>query len=101
MAHTVFTSANLLDGDNAARPGMNVAVEGNRIVEVTDREIPARPDDVVLDLAAKTLMPSLGTGHLHAEFHHIEMATLELIYGGAERPAGVEVDQKQRLVAFQ
>ena len=36
-----------------------------------------------------TLLPGLGTGHLHAEFHHIEMATLEQIFGGAERPAGV------------
>ena len=36
-----------------------------------------------------TILPGLGTAHLHAEFHHIEMATLNQIYGGAERPAGV------------
>ena len=49
------------------------------------------PGDRRVDLAGTgmTLLPGLGTGHLHAEFHHIEMATLEQIFGGAERPAGV------------
>lgn len=89
MARTVFTRANVLDGDNPARPGMTVVVEGHRIVSVGESTVPAAPDDTVIDLGGRTLMPSLGTGHFHAEFHHIEMSTLDVIFGGAERPAGV------------
>ena len=89
MARTVFTNANVLDGDDPARPGMTVVVEGERITEVRASVVEARPGDRVIDLAGATLMPALGTGHLHAEFQHIDMSRLNVVYGGAERPAGV------------
>jgi imidazolonepropionase-like amidohydrolase len=89
MARTVFTNANLLDGANPAKVGMSVVVDGDRITTVTASPVEPAPGDDVIDLGGMTLMPGMGTGHLHAEFHHIEMATLNQIYGGAERPAGV------------
>jgi imidazolonepropionase-like amidohydrolase len=89
MTRKVFTNVNLLDGANPAKPGMQVVVEGHRITSVDATRTEARPDDRIIDLAGKTMLPGLGTGHLHAEFHHIEMATLNQIYGGAERPVGV------------
>jgi imidazolonepropionase-like amidohydrolase len=90
MTRTVFTGANVLDGDLPARAGATVIVNGNRIESVSDDGAETlRPDDVVFELAGKTLMPALGTGHFHAEFLHIDMRTLDIVYGGAERPAGV------------
>jgi imidazolonepropionase-like amidohydrolase len=88
MAKTVFANANVLDGEHPAQPDTTVVVEGRRIVSV-GRQFDPRPDDLVFDLRGKTLMPGLGTGHLHAEFRHIEMGLLTHVYGGAERPAGV------------
>jgi imidazolonepropionase-like amidohydrolase len=89
MTRTVFTNANVLDGASPALPGQQVVVEGNRITSVGEAGGDVRPDDRLVDLAGMTILPGMGTGHLHAEFHHIEMATLNQIYGGAERPAGV------------
>ena len=89
MTRTVFARGKVLDGANPIRSDVQVVVEGNRIVSVDAGEAEARPDDRVMDVAGMTILPGLGTGHLHAEFQHIEMATLNQIYGGAERPAGV------------
>ncbi|HEV3327848.1 MAG TPA: amidohydrolase family protein [Acidimicrobiales bacterium] len=88
MARTVFMHANVLDGEHRAKPDCTVVVDGSRIAAVGKR-VEARPDDVVYDLTGSTLLPGLGTGHLHAEFHHIDMALLEHVFGGAERPSGV------------
>jgi imidazolonepropionase-like amidohydrolase len=89
MTRTVFTNANVLDGASQGQPGQRVVVEGNRITSVGEPGGDVRPDDRVVDLTGMTVLPGMGTGHLHAEFQHIEMATLNQIYGGAERPAGV------------
>jgi imidazolonepropionase-like amidohydrolase len=89
MPRIVFTNVNLLDGDNPAQPGMSVAVQGNRITEVSAVPIVAGAEDTVHDLSGYTMMPAMGTGHFHAEFHHIDMALLQHVYGGVERPAGV------------
>jgi imidazolonepropionase-like amidohydrolase len=88
MARIVFANANVLDGDHPGQPDISVVVDGNRIAQVGGRVEP-RPDDVVYDLRGLTILPGLGTGHLHAEFHHLEMALLTHVYGGAERPTGV------------
>ena len=89
MARTVFTHANVLDGEHAgtARHDRRRGGQPHRLGRpaASSRE----PDDVVYDLRGKTLMPGLGTGHLHAEFHHIDMGLLTHVYDGAERPAGV------------
>jgi imidazolonepropionase-like amidohydrolase len=89
MARTLFTHANLLDGDRAAQLEMTVVVEGTRITRVSTGPVAALPGDVVYDLRGYTLIPGLGTGHLHAEFHHMDLALLSHVYNGAERPAGV------------
>ena len=89
MARTIFKDATMLDGDNPAQPGTTVVVEGNRITEVSTRPVAVQPDDAVYDLRGHTIMPGLGMGHFHAEFHHMEMNLLPHVYNGAERPAGV------------
>jgi len=69
MGRCIFTGANLLDGDRAARPDATVVVEGEHISRVIDG--PAkdlRPDDRVIDLAGRTLMPGLVLCHFHGSF---------------------------------
>ena len=89
MARTIFKDANVLDGDRPAQPGTTVVVEGNRIAEVSTQPVAVQPDDVVHDLRGYTIMPGLGMGHFHAEFHHMDMNLLPHVYNGAERPTGV------------
>jgi imidazolonepropionase-like amidohydrolase len=89
MARTVFTNVNLLDGDSPAQPGMTVAVDGNRVEQVSAQPVDPLPGDMLYDLAGNSMLPGLGSGHVHAEFHHMDLGLLEQVYGGAERPAGV------------
>lgn len=89
MARTIFRDASMLDGDRPAQPGTTVVVEGNRVVEVSNGFVAALPGDAVYDLRGYTIMPGLGMGHFHAEFHHMDMNLLPHVYNGAERPAGV------------
>ena len=89
MPRTLFKDANVLDGDRPAQPGTTVVVDGNRIVEVSTQPVGVQPDDIVHDLRGYTIMPGLGMGHFHAEFHHMDMQLLKHVYNGAERPTGV------------
>jgi imidazolonepropionase-like amidohydrolase len=69
MNRIVFRNANLLDGDNPARPNTSVAIEGERICEVGDAAaVPGRPDDREVDLAGRTLMPGMFSCHFHVAF---------------------------------
>ncbi|MEZ5667182.1 MAG: amidohydrolase family protein [Alphaproteobacteria bacterium] len=66
MTTILFKNAALFDGTTPhLRPGCHVAVEGDRIVEVSDTPI-ATPVDRTVDLAGKTLMPGLIDAHFHA-----------------------------------
>ncbi len=83
MARIVFQDANLLDGDTAARPRMNVVVEGDRITSVSGAPVAPRPDDRVVHLAGKTLMPGLVSGHFHSSYDNITIQPEPL---GVEKP---------------
>jgi imidazolonepropionase-like amidohydrolase len=83
MARTIYINANLLDGENPARPGSSVAVEGSRIVAVGDGGLQGGEGDVVVDLGGRTLMPGMVTGHFHPAFHNIG---LERGLPGIEKP---------------
>ncbi|MGQ0803933.1 MAG: amidohydrolase family protein, partial [Actinomycetota bacterium] len=71
MGRLIFTGANLLDGEHPARPGTTVVVEGNRITSVGEGDVAAGPDDRVLDLAGRTLMPGMVTCHFHATYDEL------------------------------
>jgi imidazolonepropionase-like amidohydrolase len=66
MVRTCFANANLLDGESPAQAGVSVVVEGGRIVAVG--QLTAAPDDTVVDLAGRTLMPGMVSGHFHASY---------------------------------
>lgn len=91
-ARTVFVGANLLDPDLVARPGSTLVVEGNRITSVVagspGAPAPAPeagPDDRVVDLAGRTLMPGMITCHFHATYH--ELGAKPAPFGLDEPPA--------------
>jgi imidazolonepropionase-like amidohydrolase len=86
MSRILFTGANLLDGNSPARPGVTVVVDGERITAVGDKlgEKPG-PEDRVIDLAGKTLMPGLISCHYHSSYDNITIQPEPL---GVEKPAG-------------
>ncbi len=86
MARIFFKGANLLDGASPARSGMSVALDGERIAAVgKDGELRPEPDDRVVDLAGKTLMPGLISCHFHSSYNNITIQPEPL---GVEQPAG-------------
>ena len=78
MARLVLTNANLLDGEHAARPGASVAIDGDHI-DAVDGGV--RPDDRVVDLGGKTLMPGMVTCHFHSTYDDL---------GSRPEPYGLE-----------
>lgn len=91
----VFTGANVLDGEHAARPGCTVTVEGGRIAGVSESPADdpgagapggtAGPADRLVDLAGKTLMPGMASCHFHATYH--ELGSKPAPFGLEEPPA--------------
>ena len=88
MSRIVFQHANLLPGDAPPRPDTTVVVEGERITAVEFGKGgggKTRPDDRVVDLAGKTLMPGLISCHFHSSYDNITIQPEPL---GVEKPAG-------------
>ena len=81
MNRTVFTNANLLDGEHPAKPEATVVVEGNKITRVTTGAVESAPGDRRIDLSGRTLMPGMTSGHFHTTYHDV---------GGNQLPFGLE-----------
>jgi imidazolonepropionase-like amidohydrolase len=77
MGQVLFRDCSLLDvAAGEARPGHHVLVEGDRIAEVSDREISAR-EALRFDLRGRTLMPGLIDAHVHAAITTLDLAAME------------------------
>ena len=68
MGRIVFQNANLVDGRNPARAGMQIVVEDRRITRVTEGPVETEPADRVIPLEGRTLMPGMVQGHFHSHF---------------------------------
>ncbi|WP_347269955.1 metal-dependent hydrolase family protein [Rhizorhabdus histidinilytica] len=77
MTFFVFDNARVFDGLNGeCAEGMSVAVEGDRIREVSDR--PVRLADAPrIDLAGRTLMPGLIDLHIHAYASDVDLQKVD------------------------
>jgi imidazolonepropionase-like amidohydrolase len=94
MTAILFRSAAVLDvAEGRLRPGCDVRVEGERIVEVSERPLPApaSADVRVVDLGGRVLMPGLIDAHVHAVITAMNLAAM------ASRPVTL-VAQEARLV---
>ena len=79
MPRIVFQGANLLDGDQPARAGSTVVVEGDRIVTVgrggKPEKVETRPDDRIVDLRAD--VETVAGKRLAPSRHHHLVAAIE------------------------
>ena len=83
MGRLILREANLLDGEHAALPGQTIVVEGDVIAQVGATPVEAAPDDRVIDLAGRTLMPGMVTSHFHSTYNDISIMPMPL---GLEAP---------------
>jgi len=67
MTRLILHGANLLDGDRPARKA-NIVIAGDRIEKVTEAPVEQRPDDRVVALAGRTVMPGMVQAHFHAAY---------------------------------
>ena len=81
MTRTIFTAANLLDGEHPAKPDSTVVVEGDRIVSVGSGIVSLSPDDRIVDLGGLTVMPGMVQGHFHSTYRDV---------GATQAPFGLE-----------
>ena len=89
MARLILAGATVVDADGP-RPRSTVVVEERRIALVcpdseADAALDARPDDRVVDVAGRTVMPGLVSSHFHATYH--ELGSKMTPFGLEEPPA--------------
>ena len=88
MPRLVLRDATVLDADGA-RPRTTVVIEDRRIATVRTGEIVETveivPEDRVVDLEGRTVMPGLVTSHFHATYHELGSKTAP--FGLEEPPA--------------
>ncbi len=81
MTRLLLTHARVVDGDGATLDDGHVVVEGDRVAAVTEGPVVARPDDRVVDLGGRTVMPGMVNCHFHATYHEL---------GSVPAPFGLE-----------
>ncbi len=82
MSRLFFIRASLVDGDRPAVSDAHVVVDGDRILAVGTGPPPAvTPEDRVIDLNGRTLMPGMVNCHFHSTYHNL---------GSTPAPFGLE-----------
>ena len=88
MPRLVLRDATVLDADGA-RPRTTVVIEDRRIATVrtgeTGETVETGPEDRVVDLEGRTVMPGMVTSHFHATYHELGSKTAP--FGLEEPPA--------------
>jgi imidazolonepropionase-like amidohydrolase len=92
MATTIFANCAVLDGtQDGRREDHHVAIEDDRIEEVSDRPLHATGAEII-DVAGRTLMPGLIDAHVHAIAADSALARL------AEQPLSLTALQAGRVL---
>jgi imidazolonepropionase-like amidohydrolase len=79
MGRLVLVGANVWDAAEGSRRA-TVVVDGTRIAAVGD-DVAVQPDDRVVDLGGRTVMPGMVTSHFHSSYHEL---------GSVQGPFGLE-----------
>ena len=86
MGRTILTNATLLDGDDPAQAGRTITVDGDRVTRVgADAPVDGTPDDRVVDVGGRTVMPGMITCHFHSTYR--ELGATSAPYGLEHPPA--------------
>ncbi len=101
MGRLILTNATVLDGEHPAVTDRTVVIVGERIEsvdgpEVASPDLASGPDDVVVDLAGRTVMPGMATCHFHSTYH--ELGSTQLPYGSEEPPAYMAFQSHQNMM---
>ncbi len=97
MGRLVLTNATVLDGEHPAAAGRTVVIAGDRISAVQeDPVVDLGSDDVVVDLAGRTVMPGMATCHFHSTYH--ELGSTPLPYGSEEPPAYMALQSHENMM---
>ena len=94
MSRLLLTGAHVVVGDGTELDNATVVVDGERIASVgahSDGSGPAgsrQPDDRVVDLAGRTVMPGMVMCHYHATYHNLGSAPAPF---GLEEPMAMQV----------
>jgi imidazolonepropionase-like amidohydrolase len=88
-ARLILEGARVVVGDGSLLERAIVVVDGDRITSVADG-LPGgpRPDDRVVDLAGRTVMPGMVNCHFHATYHNLGSVTAPF---GLEEPMAMQV----------
>ena len=82
MTRLVLANATVVDGDRTVLTSAHVVVDGERIGSVGTGPPPdTRPDDRLVDLGGRTVMPGMVNCHFHATYHNL---------GATPAPFGLE-----------
>jgi len=71
MARLILHNATALDAVRGVRPRQTIVIDGAQIAAASDAPAAAGPDDRVVDLAGRTVMPGLVTSHFHSTYHEL------------------------------
>ncbi len=89
MSRLVLTHAAVVDGDRSTIPDAHVIIEDRHIVAVGTGPPPtADPDDRVVDLHGRTVMPGMINCHFHATYHNLGATPAPF---GLEEPMALQV----------
>jgi len=98
---TVFKNARLIDGfADQPREGVSLLVDGERITQVEDGDLPTPVGTQVVDLGGKTVLPGLIDTHVHSTFMDSECLPLFLAAGvTSARDVGGKLEKVKQLKA--
>jgi imidazolonepropionase-like amidohydrolase len=94
VSRIVLEGAHVVVGDGTVLTGATVVVDGDRIASVglegdgRGSAGDTRPDDRVVDLAGRTVMPGMVNCHFHATYHNLGSVPAPF---GLEEPMALQV----------